>query len=194
MALFQSSTGSILSPFAPAARTTMRSHAALRSIAACMLCSITAAMIPPAAPALEDGQKFKDWSGRCETLKGVDGERCYIFQRLVTKKDGDYLPVLHVLVGYITADGKPGLFATVPLGVSLPQGLQISVDGGEAVSFGYSHCNNQGCLGALALSDQLIAEMKAGKQALITVHSGSQQPVSITVSLSGFTAGFNALR
>lgn len=149
---------------------------------------------PPAVSAPKDGQEFKDWSARCETPKGADRQRCYIFQRLVTKKDDEYLPVLHVLVGYITADGKPGLFATVPLGVSLPQGLEISVDGGQPTRFGYSHCNNQGCLGALALSDALIASMKAGKQALITFHAGSQQPVSISVSLAGFTAGFNALR
>jgi invasion protein IalB len=154
----------------------------------------TTVIVPSAASALEEGRRFKDWSARCETPKGAERERCYIFQRLVTKKDDEVLPVLHLLVGYISADGSPGLFATVPLGVSLPHGLQISVDGGEAVSFGYSHCNNQGCLGALALSDQLIAEMKAGKQALVTFHSGSRQPVSIGVSLSGFTAGFNALR
>lgn len=172
----------------------MRSHAAIRYIMACLLISGAAAFSPPAASAPEDGQKFKDWSARCEIPKGANRERCYIFQRLVTRKDDDYLPVLHVLVGYITADGRPGLFATVPLGVSLPQGLKLSVDNGEAVSFGYSHCNNQGCLGALALSDDLIARMKAGKQALITFHSGAQQPVTISVSLQGFTAGFNALR
>ncbi len=184
----------ILSPFDPAARTSLFSRNALRGITAWALITGAAALAPPAAFSLEDGQEFKDWSARCETPKGAEQERCYIFQRLVTKKDDGYLPVLHVLVGYITADGKPGLFATVPLGVSLPQGLQIRVDGGEPIRFGYSHCNNQGCLGALALSDDLIAKMKAGKEAMITFHAGTEQPVSIRVSLKGFTAGFNALR
>ncbi|MDH3317157.1 MAG: invasion associated locus B family protein [Gammaproteobacteria bacterium] len=172
----------------------MHSHTAMRSITACLFILSTAVIALPAASALEEGQKFKDWSARCETPKGAEQQSCYIFQRLVTRKDDTYLPVLHVLVGYITADGKPGLFATVPLGVSLRQGLKLSVDSAEPVSFGYSHCNNQGCLGALALSDELIARMRAGKQALITFHSGAQQPVTISVSLQGFTAGFNALR
>ncbi len=166
----------------------------LRLTASCLLTLAVVIAAPSAFPAPEDGQKFKDWSARCETPKGLDREQCYIFQRLVTKKDEKLLPVLHVLVGYITADGNPGLFATVPLGVSLPQGLQIKVDKYEPVAFGYSHCNNQGCLGALALSDDLIAKMKAGRQAIITFHAGSQQPVSVGVSLRGFTAGFNALR
>ena len=172
----------------------MPTPAPRRRLTTCLLLLGTALLAAPAAPALEDGQEFKDWSARCETPRGAGQERCYIFQRLVTKKNDQYLPVLHVLVGYISADGEPGLFATVPLGVSLPQGLQISVDGGEAVRFGYSHCNKQGCLGALALSESLVASMKAGKEARITFYSGSQQPVSIGVSLMGFTAAFNALR
>jgi invasion protein IalB len=145
-----------------------------------------------AAP--KDGQKFKDWSTRCEVPKGSENEQCYIFQNLVTKKDDKFIQVLNVLVGFITADGKPGLYATAPLGVSLPHGVQLRIDDGEAVRFGYRHCNNNGCLGALALSDELIEEMKGGKQAIITIHSGGQKPVSIAVSLQGFTAGFTALR
>ena len=151
-------------------------------------------LFPAAGSALENGQKFKDWSARCEVPAGGQHESCFIFQRLVTKKDEKFVPVLHVLVGYITPDGEPGLFATVPLGVSLPSGIQLAVDGGEPVSFGYSHCNNQGCLAALALSKALIAKMKAGRQAVFTFHTGSHKPVSITVSLQGFTAGFNSLR
>lgn len=172
----------------------MRLSLPARLAACCFLGLTLLDAAPPAEAAPENGQKFKDWSARCETPQGSGEERCFIFQRLVTRKDEKFLPVLHVLVGYITEDGSPGLFATVPLGVSLPQGLEIKIDDGEPVSFGYSHCSNQGCLGALALSPELIASMKAGKQAMITFHAGTQQPVSIGVSLQGFTAGFNALR
>lgn len=172
----------------------MHSHAAVRHLGACLLTVTAMVVAPPTVPAAQDGEKFKDWSARCETPAGAERERCFIFQRLVTKKDDEYLPVLHVLVGYLTADGRPGLFATVPLGVSLPHGLELSVDGGDPIRFGYSHCSSQGCLAALALSEELIASMKAGDEALITFHSGARQPVSISVSLQGFTAGFNALR
>ncbi len=172
----------------------MFSHTRLRDVWALLLVSGALALAPLPAHAQETGQKFKDWSARCETPTGAKQERCFIFQRLVTKKDDGFVPVLHVLVGYITPDGKPGLFATVPLGVSLPPGVQLSVDGGAPVSFGYSHCNNQGCLAALALTDALIAKLKAGNNAVVTFYTGSQKPVSITVSLQGFTAGFNSLR
>ncbi len=172
----------------------MFSHAALRKFSAWALVLGAFALAPAPSFAQENEQKFKDWSARCEKPKGAEHESCFIFQRLVTKKDDGFVPVLHVLVGYITRDGEPGLFATVPLGVSLPPGVQLSVDGDAPVSFGYSHCSNQGCLAALALSDALIAKMKAGNQAVVTFHTGSQKPVSITVSLRGFTAGFNSLR
>ena len=85
MAVFQSFAGSILSPFAPAARTTMRPHAVLRWIAVCLLCSTPTVMLSPAAPALQDGQKFKHRSARCETPSGAAQQRCDSFQPLGTK-------------------------------------------------------------------------------------------------------------
>ena len=172
----------------------MFSNTRLRDVWALVLVSGALALASLPAYTQENGQKFKDWSARCETPRGAERESCYIFQRLVTKKDDGFVPVLHVLVGYLTPDGEPGLFATVPLGVSLPPGVQLSVDGGAPVSFGYSHCSNQGCLAALALTDALIAKLKAGNNAVVTFYTGSRKPVSITVSLQGFTAGFNSLR
>ncbi len=172
----------------------MFSHARLREILALVLISAALAFASLPGHSQENGQKFKDWSARCETPKGAKHESCFIFQRLVTKKDDGFVPVLHVLVGHITPDDEPGLFATVPLGVSLPPGVQLSIDGDAPVSFGYSHCSNQGCLAALALSDALIAKLKAGRNAVVTFYTGSHKPVSITVSLQGFTAGFNSLR
>ncbi len=166
----------------------------VRRLASCVLVLSFAVATSYVSAAPKDGQKFKDWSARCEIPKGSEKEQCYIFQNLVTKKDEKFIQVLNVLVGYITTDGNPGLFATAPLGVSLPHGVQLRIDDGEAIRFGYRHCNSNGCLGALALTDELIEEMKSGKQAIITIHSGAQKPVSSAVSLQGFTAGFTALR
>ena len=163
-------------------------------MASCVLVLSFAVATSHVLAAPKDGEKFKDWSARCEKPKGSENEQCYIFQNLVTKKDDKFIQVLNVLIGFITTDGKPGLYATAPLGVSLPHGIQLQIDDGKAVRFGYRHCNNNGCLGALALTDELVKQMKSGKQAVITIHSGAQKPLSIAVSLQGFTAGFTSLR
>lgn len=176
------------------ARKTFQAANRVGRLTWCVLVLSFAVATPYVLAAPKDGEKFKDWSARCEKPTGSKIEQCYIFQNLVQKKDENFIQILNVLVGYITADGKPGLYATAPLGVSLPHGVQLRIDDGEAVRFGYRHCNNKGCLGALALTDELIKQMKAGKQAVITFHSGTQKPVSIAVSLQGFTAGFTALR
>jgi len=175
-------------------RKAFQTASRVRRLASCVLLLSFAVATSYVFAAPKDGQKFKDWSTRCEIPKGSENDQCYIFQNLVTKKDDKFIQVLNVLVGFITTDGKPGLYATAPLGVSLPHGIQLQIDDGKAVRFGYRHCNTNGCLGALALSDELIEEMKGGKQAVITIHSGAQKPVSIAVSLQGFTAGFTALR
>lgn len=160
-----------------------------------ILCALGLGPVAPgqAAAAPEDGEKFKDWSARCQKVKDSDREICHIYQQLVQKKDEKLVPVMKVIAGFLTADGKPALFVTVPLGVSLPQGLKVRVDDGETVSFQYSHCLTSGCIGAVVLTEDLVAEMKSGKQAIFTIYSGTQQDVSIAVSLLGFTAGFSTL-
>ena len=141
--------------------------------------------------AAEHGQVFKDWTTRCETAPGSKVARCYIFQTIVLKESGKRL--VHVAAGYLAADGQPAAVITLPLGISLPPGVTISIDGGEPKKVIVERCDTSGCVGAVALDDDLIASMKAGRQGRISFHDGTRRRIAVPVSLMGFTAGFNAL-
>jgi invasion protein IalB len=145
----------------------------------------------PAHAKPEHGQTFKNWTARCELTPSATLERCFIFQNLVLKDSGRRL--VHVAVGYLAANGQAAAVITLPLGISLPPGAAISVDGGDPVDIVIERCDANGCIGALALGERLIAELKRGREARISFHDGTRRRIAVPVSLLGFTAGFDSL-
>ena len=119
------------------------------------------------------------------------GETCYIFQNLLLKSQKKRL--LHVAVGYLSDGKRPAAFFTLPLGVSLPGGLSLTVDDGKPMRLRYERCEPSGCLAPLALTEPLIKSLKGGRWARVAFFDVSRREVSVPVSLLGFTAGFNAL-
>ncbi len=148
-------------------------------------------MAGPVQAKPEHGQTFKDWTARCEQTPGSSMERCFIFQNLVLKESGQRL--VHMAVGYLAANGQAAAVITMPLGISLPPGAAISVDGGAPQTIVIERCDSDGCIGAVALSDRVIADLKRGREARISFHDGTRRRIAVPVSLFGFTAGFNSL-
>jgi len=100
------------------------------------------------------------------------------------------------LDGVRTEEGQTipaAIQVAAPLGVLLQAGLRIQVDANEPVALPFQICVEAGCIVRDALPDAFVEQMKRGAVAKMTVVSPNQQPVSVDISLSGFTAGFNAL-
>ncbi len=164
--------------------------AALRRLLPLLLVALSTGGPVQAGP--EHGQIFKDWTARCEQAPGTELERCFIFQNLVLKESGRRL--VHMAVGYLAANGQAAAVVTMPLGISLPPGASISVDAGAPRKIIIERCDNDGCVGAVTLTRQLIAELKRGREARISFYDGTGRRIAVPVSLLGFTAGFNSLQ
>jgi len=139
----------------------------------------------------EHGQVFKDWTARCEQAPGTSLPRCFIFQNLVLKESGQRL--VHMAVGYLAGQNQAAAIVTMPLGISLPAGAAISVDGGDPLDMVIERCDTNGCVGAVTLSAAFLAQLKRGREARIGFHDGTRRRIDVPVSLLGFTAGFNSL-
>ncbi len=151
-------------------------------------------LLSTTAYALEEGQQFQDWTVGCERLPGMDRERCFIYQTVVNQDTDE--PVLQMAVGYLPMDDgreQPAALLTVPLGVALPPGIGLSVDGGEMIRLPYERCVPSGCIAGFPLEDDMLNQFRRGIRAEIRLHDG-MQGIGLPVSLMGFTAGFNALR
>jgi invasion protein IalB len=139
----------------------------------------------------QDGTRFRDWTMRCEEAGEDPPRSCVIVQRLLLKEQQQR--ILDVAVGYLL-EGQPAAYFVLPLGVSLPGGISITVDDGKPVRLRYEYCDGNGCLAPMALGTEMLAAFKGGRWARVAFFSRSGKEISVPVSLLGFTAGFGALR
>lgn len=135
-------------------------------------------------------QTFNDWKVRCERAPN-GGERCYMFQVLVRSESRD--PILHIAIGRSQPGAQPVALLTLPLGVILPPGVTVQVDGGVSKKVPWEICARAGCRAAVPVDQSLLQAMRAGSRAMVGFVGPDRNEHELPVSLSGFTAAFNAL-
>ena len=142
--------------------------------------------------AIEGGEIFKDWKTQCtdnNADKNVLG--CHIFQNLVSR-DGEHR-VLHIAIGYVRGRNDPAAIITLPLGIALPPGINVSVDGKNPKKFPYQACFKTGCQAGFPVDSEMLSSFRSGNKAIIKIYDLSHEPIDIPVSLSGFSAAINAI-
>ena len=82
---------------------------------------------------------------------------------------------------------------TVPIGVLLPAGVQLSIDGRAVGAAGYQVCNPQQCVVAELVSDEFVGQLKKGSNVTMTIRGVDGKEASATLSLTGYTKAFNSL-
>ncbi len=135
-------------------------------------------------------QTFQDWTLAC--FDRQDGSQACRMLQNVANDQGQVVMQAAVIR---LPDGNSGLLFNLPLGVWLPEGVTIQVDGGEQISVPYARClpAPDQCRVELVLDDQRLAQLKAGTRITVTFYGPRQEPVRATVSLLGFTAAFDRL-
>ena len=144
-------------------------------------------------PAVYVKETFGDWSLRC--FRNENGEDpCQLYQ-LLHEQGGNPVAEFSVFRIEGQAPAVAGATAIVPLITLLTEELQLSVDGGNAKSYPYRVCTEAGCVAQMGLLAEDIASFKNGKSVLMMIvpAQAPDQQVKIDISLSGFTAGYDAL-
>ncbi len=155
-----------------------------------------AAPAATAAPASNVGQSYVkstsgDWDVRC--VHAADGkDPCDLYQLL--KDDKGNSVARFSLFGFKA--GQPAAArATVvtPLETLLPQGVSLQIDALPAKTYAFLFCTQAGCVSQLGLTTDEIAAMKKGQKITMTIVpvAAPDAPVVLTISLKGFTAGYD---
>ena len=163
-----------------------------RPILRACLSALLLALCTTARAQVVDGQQFRDWTARCETLPDGSKAPCYLVQIVLLKEDNQ--PLLHMAVRNQSAGEEPAAFISLPLGVSLPGGLSLMIDESQPLRLRYERCDRNGCHAPLPLDADLVNRLKGGRWARVSFFDTTRREVSVPVSLLGFTAAFDSLR
>ncbi|MFK4824182.1 invasion associated locus B family protein [Paenochrobactrum sp. BZR 588] len=135
--------------------------------------------------------KHGEWSILCDTPAGAQNEQCALIQNVVAA-DRPELGLSVVVLK--TADNKARILRVLaPLGVLLPNGLGLNVDGKDIGRAYFVRCFEDGCYAEVILDDALMKTFRAGKSATFIVFQTPEEGIGIPVDLKGFAEGFDAL-
>lgn len=138
-----------------------------------------------------DGNRHGAWSIVCDTPPGASREQCALMQNVVAE---DRPEVGLSVVVLKTADGKARILRVLaPLGVILPNGLGLNIDGKDLGRALFVRCMADGCYAEVILKEDLLETMKGGQSATFIIFSTPEEGIGIPVDLNGFKDGFEAL-
>jgi invasion protein IalB len=184
------STNSLLSSFARLAGHPKKTVSQLAAMAGIVLATV--AQGPSTASAQgEVRSAHGDWQMRCDTPPGSAGEQCALIQN-VTAADRENVGLSVIVLK--TADKQARILRVLaPLGVLLPSGLGLRVDNADIGRAGFVRCLPNGCIAEVILEEDLLGKLKGGAQATFIIFQTPEEGIGIPISLSGFSAGFDAL-
>lgn len=135
--------------------------------------------------------EYGDWQMSCDTPPGASAEQCAIIQNVMAEDQPNV--GLSVIV-LRTADREARLLRVLaPLGVLLPNGLGLNVDGEDMGRVAFVRCLPNGCVAEVVLDDSLIETLSNGESAIFVVFKTPEEGIGIPVSLNGFDEGFAQL-
>lgn len=136
---------------------------------------------------------YGDWTRRC-TVNPDGDDPCHLYQLLQddTGQDTAEVSIMHLPDGLQAA---AGVTIIVPLQTLLTQQMTVKVDGGQAKRYPFKFCAQIGCVAQIGLTADEIARFKRGASATVTIvpAAAPDQRVDLSLSLTGFTAGFDGL-
>ena len=135
---------------------------------------------------------FSDWTLRCLRTPEDEVDPCQIYQLLMDADDNAVAEISMIPL----AGGQAAAGATIvaPLETLLTEQITMRVDGGTARRFQFSFCNQGGCVARVGFTAEDVDLFRAGNAATLRIvpAAAPDQEVVLDLSLSGFTAAFQA--
>ncbi len=136
-------------------------------------------------------QEFGDWQMRCVKAPEGQNDPCNLYQ-LLEDKDGNQVAEVNLFRLPEGSRAAAGATIVVPLETLLTQQLTLSVDNANARRYPFTFCNSAGCVARVGFTQAEVDQFKRGVNAQIRLvpAAAPDEEVLLTMSLSGFTAGF----
>lgn len=149
---------------------------------------------PGTAPQMpgEVKETFGAWEVKCGKPPGSQAEKCALVQR-VTAEDRPNVGLTVMFLSTV-GDDKQLLRIVAPLGVLLPAGLGLKIDGDDIGQAPFIKCGRIGCIAEVVVQEKLMTRLTDGKQAIFVIFQTPEEGIGIPISLNGFKDGAASVR
>lgn len=131
------------------------------------------------------------WQVRCGRPAGARAEKCALVQS-VKAEDRRNVSLTIIFLRSFTGDRKL-LRVVAPLGVLLPTGLGLKIDGEDVGHAPFLKCGQIGCVAEVIADDKLVEKMKSGQNAIFIIFQTPEEGIGVPIDLAGFSDGLTQL-
>jgi invasion protein IalB len=137
------------------------------------------------------------WKVQCETPPAPEGQKptrqCGMVQSAQNEKNPKATLTL-VLVKTVTGDKSIiNMRVIAPIGVFLPTGVALEIDGNAVGRVPFTRCMPQVCMAFAEASPETLGKMKKGSEANFIIYEAPGIGMPMKLSLEGFSASLEAL-
>ena len=139
------------------------------------------------------GAEFTDWILRCIRTEGGN-DPCQLYQ-LLSDQQGNSVAEISVFPLPAGQQAEAGVTIITPLETLLTEQVTMRIDEAQAKRYPFTFCAAVGCVARIGLVPDEVNAFRRGNTAQVRIvpAAAPDQEVILTVSLAGFTAGFQAL-
>lgn len=159
-----------------------------------LLIALLLAAAPARAAEPPDGTvkaQHGDWQVVCKPPPpGAKNEVCAIVQS-VSAEDRNNVGLTVYFQKF--SNGTRVLRVFAPLGVLLPPGLGLKIDGVDVGHAPFLRCHSFACYAQVVVEDKLVEQLRSGKTAIFIIFQTEEAGIGIPISLAGFGKALEAL-
>ena len=149
------------------------------------------------APQIDLVAENGKWKVQCESAPAAEGQppvrQCGMIQATQSEKNPKATLTL-VMVKQVQGDKSLiNMRVIAPIGVFLPTGVALEIDGNAVGRVPFTRCMPQVCMAFAEATPDTLAKLKKGKQANFIIYEAPGVGLPMKLSLEGFSASLAAL-
>jgi invasion protein IalB len=133
-----------------------------------------------------------DWQVVCKPPPPGSKEKVCALVQSVTAEDRNNVGL--TVYFQVFSNGTRVLRVFAPLGILLPPGLGLKIDGEDVGNAPFLRCHSFACYAQVVVKDDLTNRLKDGKTAIFVIFQTEEAGIGIPISLNGFAKGLATLK
>lgn len=149
------------------------------------------------APKVEVISENGKWKVQCEVLPAAEGQQptrqCGMVQTAQNEKNPKATLTLVMVKAEANGKSMINMRVIAPIGVFLPTGVALEIDGNAVGRVPFTRCMPQVCMAFAEASPETLTKLKKGKAANFIIYEAPGMGLPMLLSLEGFSAALAAL-